>query len=162
MEKKECNEKINLKIVRLKKNILKKKTSARAGKKSAKKTETARAPFFKNIWRSRLRRRPKFCPAGENFENRGLFSRKSFRENVFRPGSRAPKTGFLGHLFLKSQKRRPFFVRQADYFLLFKKKCADFARRPRSHPRGMRNLKPRWRPGGAWPARAPRLGARAP
>ena len=75
--------------------------------------------MYKILRRSRLRRRPKFCPAGEKFENRGLFSRKSFRKNVFRPGSRAPKTGFLGHLFLKSQKRCPFFVRQADDVVLF-------------------------------------------
>ena len=51
----------------------------------------------------RASRAPQFCPAGENFENRGLFSRESFRKMSFRPGSRAPKTGFLGPLFLKSK-----------------------------------------------------------
>ncbi len=76
------------------------------------------------MFRHALRRRPQFCPAGENFENRGLFSTKSLRKNVFRPGSRAPKTGFLGHLFLKSRKGFCSFWRAA-------KKCAAAFLRPK-------------------------------
>jgi hypothetical protein len=53
------------------------------------------------------------CPAGENFENQGLFSTKSLRKMAFRPGSRAPKTGFLGQLFLKAKKSRFLFWRAA-------------------------------------------------
>ena len=65
------------------------------------------------MFRHALRRRPQFGPAGENFEIRGLFSRKSLRELAFRPGSRAPKTGFLGHPFVKRQNGFCSFWRAA-------------------------------------------------
>ena len=49
----------------------------RAGKNQTKKQHhegKRRAhPLYEIVWRSRLPRRAKFCPAGEKFENQGLF-----------------------------------------------------------------------------------------
>ena len=81
----------------------------RRAKFSAKKTDFRARPLCNQmIRRSRCSRSrgPHICPAGENFENRGLVLRGSLRENVFfRPGPRAPGNRFLGAPFCILRKR---------------------------------------------------------
>ena len=94
---------------------------ARAGKKTATKTARlkgngARPLYIKSFG-------VHACPAGQSCAPQGKFLkigvllwRKSLRKNVFRPGSRAPTTGFLGHLFVNFLQNLEQFFKNFHQF----------------------------------------------